>query len=77
MNDNKTWAWVFNLAVKCSEAGMEEVALSGNSRLVPLPHACFQFRTLVCQSVAGNEGHTETQVTLTLYCLKVKWYDSL
>lgn len=72
----KTYGWVFNLAVKCSEAGMEEMALSGNSRLVPLPQACFQFRPL-CQSVAGNEGHTATQLTLTLYSLKVKWYDSL
>lgn len=51
---------------------MEEMALGGNSRLVPLPQACFQLKRPLCQSVAGNEGHTVTQLTLTLYSLKVK-----
>lgn len=45
---------------------------SGNSRLVPLPRACFQLKRLLCQSVADNEGHTATQLTLTLCSLKVK-----
>lgn len=39
--------------------------------------ACFKLKSTLCESGLGNEGHTVTQLTLTLYSLKVKWCDSL
>lgn len=32
----------------------------------------FKLKSTLCESGLGNEGHTVTQLTLTLYSLKVK-----
>lgn len=67
MNNNKTFSFaVIQFRGKDGRNG------SGNRGLVPLPQAFFQLKRPLCHSVAGNEGHTATQLTLTLYSLKVK-----
>lgn len=57
MKGYKTWCEVFNISV-IQFRGKDGRNGSGNCGLVPLPQGCSQLKRPLCQSVAGNEGHT-------------------